>query len=323
MILNNMKNKIKGKGIKIVLTEGHDLRVLTAAVNLLNDEMVLPVLVGDAAVINKMASDNNLDISKCELIDIETYSHFDDLVSQMVTLRKGKQTKEQCSELLKQSNYFGTMLVKTGLADGLVGGATYSTADTVRPALQLVKTKPTSNTVSSSFVLYKDDQKLIFGDCAIIVEPTSSDLCDIATDSAQTARVFGIDPVVAFLSFSTKGSGKGGNVSTVVEAVSKMAELNPDFVYDGEFQFDAAFDECVGKIKAPDSPVIGKTNVFVFPSLEAGNIGYKIAQRLGGFNAIGPILQGLNAPINDLSRGCSIQDVYELTIVTAAQHLEQ
>jgi len=321
MLLDGMKKEIKGKKIRIVLPEGEDERILGAAVQLADEDLVLPVMVGDVAKISELAKTKAWDLSKCELIDIETYEKFDAMVDFMTELRKGKQTREECAKMLKSTNYFGTMLVKMGLADGLVGGATYSTADTVRPALQLIKTKPQNKTVSSSFVMYDDTRKFMMGDCAIIVDPSEDDLCEIAVESANTGRIFGLDPKVAFLSYSTKGSGKGPAVDKVVAAVNKMKDLNVDFEYDGEFQFDAAVDASVGKLKAPDSKVAGEANVFVFPSIESGNIGYKIAQRLGGLNALGPILQGLNAPINDLSRGCSTQDVYELSIVTAAQSL--
>ncbi|MGL4382726.1 MAG: phosphate acetyltransferase [Bacilli bacterium] len=321
MLLNEMKKAILNKGIRIVLPEGDDLRVLQAAVALKQDNLVQPIFVGDVNNIKAIALKNAIKLDGIEMIDINTYEKFDEMVLFMSELRQGKQTKEECAQLLKQSNYFGTLLVKMGLADGLVGGATYSTADTVRPALQLIKTKPGNKTVSSSFVMYKDDEKYIFGDCAIIVTPTSSDLVEIAMESAKTARIFGIEPHVALLSFSTKGSGKGGNVAEIANAAQQLESLNVDFKVDGELQFDAAIDASVAQIKAPQSQVAGHANVFVFPSLEAGNIGYKIAQRLGGFNALGPILQGLNAPINDLSRGCNSQDVYELCIVSAAQSL--
>lgn len=323
MLLNEMKTAIKGKKIRIVLPEGEDERVLGAAVELASDELILPVLVGDVKKIQEVAKTHSWSLDKCELIDIATYPEFDDMANKMSEFRKGKQTPEECAKMLKSTNYFGTMLVKLGLADGLVGGATYSTADTVRPALQLIKTKPENKTVTSSFVIYDKTQKYVMGDCAIIIDPNSDELCEIAIEGAKTARIFGIDPKVAFLSYSTKGSGSGADVDKVAEAVEKMADFNVDFDYDGEFQFDAAFSREVGELKAPDSKVAGYANVFVFPDLQAGNIGYKIAQRLGKLNALGPILQGLNAPINDLSRGCNKQDVYELAIVTAAQHLNQ
>lgn len=321
MLLDQMKKDIKGKKIKIVLPEGHDERVLTAATKLVAEDLVVPVLVGDMKVIEGLAQEKGLDLTGCEKIDLASYDGMEAMVETMVELRKGKQTKEEVSKMLEATNYFGTMLVKMGLANGLVGGATYSTADTVRPALQLIKTKPQNKTVSSSFIMYDETQRYVMGDCAIVIDPSEDDLCEIAIESANTARVFGIDPKVAFLSYSTKGSGTGPGVDKVVNAYNKMKDLDVDFEYDGEFQFDAAFVPSVGELKAPGSKVAGHANVFVFPNLECGNIGYKIAQRLGKLNALGPILQGLNAPINDLSRGCSIEDVYELSIVTAAQSI--
>lgn len=321
MLLDKMIKEIKGKKTRIVLTEGEDARILEAAQKLAQEDLVLPVLVGDTKAIQAAATKSNFDLSLCELIDIASYDKFDEMAQAMFELRKGKQTLAECTKMLKSPNYFGTMLVKMGLADGLVGGATYSTADTVRPALQIVKTKPENKTVSSAFVLHKGDEKLVMGDCAIVVEPTSDNLAEIAVEAAKTARMFDINPKVALLSYSTKGSGKGESVEKVKKAVSILAGMKPDFDYDGEFQFDAAISPEVGKIKAPDSKVAGEANTFIFPSLESGNIGYKIAQRLGDYHALGPILQGLNAPINDLSRGCVVQDVYELVIVTAAQHL--
>lgn len=321
MLLDKMIKNIKGKKTRIVLTEGEDARILEAAQKLAQEDLVVPVFVGDKKAIEAAATKGSFDLSLSEIIDIESYDAFDEMVQAMFELRKGKQTLEECAKLLKSPNYFGTMLVKMGKADGLVGGATYSTADTVRPALQLVKTKPGNKTVSSAFVLHKDDKRYVMGDCAIVVEPTSENLAEIATEAAKTARIFDIEPKVAMLSYSTKGSGSGDSVEKVQKAVKLLNDMKPNFAYDGEFQFDAAISAEVGKLKAPDSKVAGEANTFVFPSLESGNIGYKIAQRLGGYNALGPILQGLNAPINDLSRGCVANDVYELVIVTAAQHL--
>lgn len=321
MLLDKMIKNIKGKKTRIVLTEGEDARILEAAQKLAQEDLVIPVFVGNKKAIEAAATKGSFDLSLSEIIDIESYDAFDEMVQAMFELRKGKQTLEECAKLLKSPNYFGTMLVKMEKADGLVGGATYSTADTVRPALQLIKTKPENSTVSSAFVLHKDDKRYVMGDCAIVVEPTSENLAEIACEAAKTARIFDMEPKVAMLSYSTKGSGSGASVEKVQKAVKLLKEKKPDFAYDGEFQFDAAISAEVGKLKAPDSKVAGEANTFVFPSLESGNIGYKIAQRLGGYNALGPILQGLNAPINDLSRGCVANDVYELVIVTAAQHL--
>ena len=243
-------------------------------------------------------------------------------------------TEEQCRDALKKGNYFGTMLVKMGKADALLGGATYSTADTVRPALQLVKTRKGAHLVSSSFILTRDTadgaQTICMGDCAInisyedsvdkegnVVFTAAQKLAEVAVESARTAAFFGIDPKVALLSFSTKGSGKGGTVALSQAATQEAQKLAPELAIDGEMQFDAAVSPVVGQLKFPGSKVAGYANTFIFPCIEAGNIGYKIAQRLGGFEAYGPILQGLNAPINDLSRGCNAEEVYKMAIITA------
>lgn len=215
------------------------------------------------------------------------------------------------------------MLVKTGKADCLLGGATYSTADTVRPALQLIKARPGSKIVSSCFILYRQTESgkemYAMADCAINVNPDENELVEIALETARTARTFSIDPIVALLSYSTLGSGKGESVDKVHNAAEKLKAMDLDYPVEGELQFDAAFSPTVAKVKAPDSQVAGHANTFIFPNIDAGNIGYKIAQRLGGFEAFGPILQGLNAPINDLSRGCNADEVYKMSIITAAQ----
>ena len=219
------------------------------------------------------------------------------------------------------------MLVYAGKADGLVSGAAHSTGDTVRPALQIIKTKPGVSRTSGIFFMIKDDKQYIFGDCAINPELDAQGLAEVAVESAKSAQSFGMDPRVAMLSFSTKGSAKSDDVEKVANAVQLAQEkVSADHlenvIIDGEFQFDAAIVPAVAEKKAPGAKIQGDANVFVFPSLEAGNIGYKIAQRLGGFDAVGPVLQGLNSPVNDLSRGCSIEDVYNLSIITAAQTLQ-
>ena len=261
-------------------------------------------------------------IDGIEILDPMNYIGFDAMVAKLVELRGGKMDAAACREALSKSIIFGTMLVKMGYADGLLGGATYSTADTVRPALQIVKTKPGNKIVSSCFIMNrktdKGDERYAMADCAINIDPTEDELVEIAVETARTARVFAIDPKVAMLSYSTMGSGKGESVDKVRGATEKLKALNLDFPVDGELQFDAAFSPTVAKTKAPASPVAGSANTFVFPDIDAGNIGYKIAQRLGAFEAIGPILQGLNAPINDLSRGCNAEEVYKMAIVTAA-----
>ncbi len=319
----------------IVFTEGTDARILSAADRLLKEDLMDVILCGNKDAVAKAAKDNGFDVSKATVLDPENYEGFQEMVDKMVELRKGKMTAEECAASLKKSNYFGTMLVKMGKADALLGGATYSTADTVRPALQLVKTKKGAQLVSSSFILVREkdgvEEKLCMGDCAInisyedtvdkatgaVTYTAAQKLAEVAVESAKTAAFFGIDPKVAVLSFSTYGSGKGGTVQLSHDAVIEARKKDPSLVIDGEFQFDAAVSEVVAKTKCPDSKVAGQANTFIFPLIEAGNIGYKIAQRLGGYEAYGPILQGLNAPINDLSRGCNADEVYKMAIITA------
>ena len=241
------------------------------------------------------------------------------MVKAFVERRKGKVNEEQAAEILKDHNYFGTMLIYMGKAKGLVSGAAHTTADTVRPALQIIKTKEGYKRCSGAFIMLRDEEMYLMADCAINIDLDADGLAEVAVVSNETARQFGMDPKIAMLSFSTKGSASHERVTMVAEATKMAKEKNPEMAIDGELQFDAAFVESVAKKKAPGSEVAGHANVFVFPNIEAGNIGYKIAQRFGGFEAIGPILQGLNAPVNDLSRGCSEDEVYSLAIITAAQ----
>ncbi len=325
---------LKASKKTIVFTEGSDARILSAADRLLKEGLMGVILCGKDAEVKAAASASGFNIDGAEIIDPETYPEMEALVAQMFELRKGKMTEEECRTALQKSNYFGTMLVKAGKADALLGGATYSTADTVRPALQIIKTKKGANLVSSSFILFREkdgkEERIAMGDCAInlsyadtvdkegnVVLTAARKLAEVAVETARTADFFGIDPKVAVLSFSTYGSGKGGTVQLSHDAVIEARKLDPELVIDGEFQFDAAVSAEVAKTKCPDSKVAGQANTFIFPLIEAGNIGYKIAQRLGGFEAYGPILQGLNAPINDLSRGCTADEVYKMAIITA------
>ena len=316
-------DSLKKSPKKIVFTEGTDARILEASARLLAGTFLTPILIGNVDAVHAAAEEAGFNIRGAEIIDPETYPDMDKMVDTMVELRKGKMTADECRAALKKGNYFGTMLVKMGVADCLLGGATYSTADTVRPALQLVKTKPGNKIVSSCFILVRpsatgDNDVLAMGDCAINIKPTEDELVEITTEVAHCARIFGIDPKVAMLSYSTKGSGKGEDVDKMRHAYEKVLATNPDFDVDGELQFDAAVSPAVGQLKSPGSPVAGYANTFIFPDINAGNIGYKIAQRLGNFDAYGPILLGLNAPINDLSRGCNAQEVYSMAIITAA-----
>ena len=330
-MFENLIEILKANPRKIVFTEGPDARILEAAARLKKGGFLTPILVGNVEEVKAAAAKGGFDIEGLEILDPLTYAGMDEMVAKMVELRKGKMTEEDCRKALSKGNYFGTMLVKMGVADALLGGATYSTADTVRPALQLVKTKKGANLVSSCFILVRGDEMICMGDCAINIDyqdktdkegnvtlTAAAQLAEVAVETAKTAKVFGIEPKVAMLSYSTKGSGKGANVDLVREATAIAKEKAPEFAIDGKMQFDAAVSPTVGQLKFPGSPVAGYANTFIFPEIQSGNIGYKIAQRLGGFAAYGPILQGLNAPINDLSRGCDAEEVYQMSIITAA-----
>ncbi len=315
--------KLKHNPKTIVFTEGSDPRILEASARLLSGTFLTPILVGNREEVLAAAERECLNVQNVQVLDPASYEGMDEMVEKMVELRKGKMTPEECREALQKSNYFGTMLVAMGQADCLLGGATYSTADTVRPALQLVKTKPGNKIVSSCFILVRPfatggNQVLAMGDCAINIDPSEEDLVEITQEVAKCARMFGVDPKVAMLSYSTHGSGKGPAVDKMRNVTRRLQDMMLDFPVDGEMQFDAAVNPSVGQLKFPGSPVAGYANTFIFPEITAGNIGYKIAQRMGNFDAYGPILLGLNAPINDLSRGCNALEVYSMAIITAA-----
>ncbi|MDR4933451.1 phosphate acetyltransferase [Companilactobacillus paralimentarius] len=317
-LFESLKSKIDGKNLTIVFPEGEEPRILGAATRLFKENILKPILIGEQDKIQQVANEKSFDISGIEIIDPKKYADFDILVDKFVERRKGKNTKEQAETMFLDNNYFGTMLVYTDKADGMVSGAIHSTGDTVRPALQIVKTAPGNSRISGSFIMQKGDERYMFADCAINIDPNAQELAEIAVQTAKSAKLFDIDPKVAMLSFSTKGSAKSDDVTKVAEAAEIAHKLAPDLALDGELQFDAAFVPSVGAQKAPGSQVAGHANVFVFPDLQSGNIGYKIAQRLGGFEAIGPVLQGLAKPISDLSRGCNEEDVYKSAILTAA-----
>ncbi len=323
-MFENLIEILRANPRKIVFTEGHDARILEAAARLKKEGFLTSLLVGNAEKVNAAAVKGGFDIKGLEILDPATYEGMEEMVDKMVELRKGKMDEEACRAALTKGNYFGTMLVKLGEADALLGGATYSTADTVRPALQLIKTKPGNKSVSSVFIMSRDKgdgstpEILTMGDCAINIKPSVEEIAECAIEAARTSEIFGIKPKVAMLSYSTKGSGAGEDVDRMVEATKLAQEAAPELAIDGELQFDAAVSPAVAEKKCKDSRVAGQANVFIFPDINAGNIGYKIAQRLGGFDAYGPILQGLNAPINDLSRGCNAEEVYAMAIITAA-----
>ena len=309
---------------KIVLTEGTDSRILEASSRLLASNFLHPILIGNSQEVYDAAEECGYNIRGSEIIDPNNFPEMDKMIELFCELRKSKgMTPEEAKKYVYQNNYFGTMLVKMGYADALLGGATYSTADTVRPALQLIKTKTGNNIVSSCFILVRPsatggNEVLAMGDCSINIKPNTDELAEIAEETIRCAQRFGIDPKVAFLSYSTLGSGAGEDVDKMREAARKTKERCPDIPIEGEIQFDAAVSPRVAKKKCPDSEVGGHANTFIFPDINAGNIGYKIAQRMGNFEAYGPILLGLNSPINDLSRGCTAAEVYSMAIITAA-----
>lgn len=318
-VFDSLKKKAEESKKVIVFPEGNDDRIIKAAVRLEKEGIVKPLLLGKPDEVIKTAQSLNVDLGSIEIINPAVYPDFEKMCQDFAELRKGKNTLAEAKEILQDVSYFGTMLVYEGKADGMVSGATHSTANTVRPALQIIKTKKGMSRVSGAMIMERGDEKYIFADCAINIDPDSETLAEIAYQSSKTAEMIGLEPKIAMLSFSTKGSAKGPMVTKVQEAAELVHQKYPDLICDGELQFDAAIVPRVGEAKAPGSAVAGHANVFIFPELQSGNISYKVAERLGGFSAIGPVLQGLAAPINDLSRGCKTEDVYLLAILTAAQ----
>lgn len=322
-LFDSLRFKIIGRGIKVVFPETTDARVLGAAARLKAEQLVEPILIGDEERIVQSANARGIKTSSFTIINPDEYEKWDEMIEAFIERRNGKVSKKQAKEILKSVNYFGTMLLYMGIVDGMVSGVIHSTGDTVRPALQIIKTKPGVSRTSGAMIMVRgrDQEKYIFSDCAINVNPNAQELAEIAVESAKTAELFDIDPKISLMSFSTKGSSKVPEVDKVVEATKIAKQLAPQYDIDGELQFDASYVPAVAKLKAPNSKVAGQATVFVFPELQSGNIGYKIAQRFGNFEAIGPILQGLNKPVSDLSRGANEEDVYKLAIITAAQTL--
>lgn len=319
-----MIDKLKKNPKRIVFTEGSDPRILEAASRLLASYFLTPVLVGSKTEVENAAEEYGYNIRGAEIIDPENFEDIEKMAEALCELRKSKNMQmDEARKILKRGNYFGTMLVKMGYADCLLGGATYTTADTVRPALQLIKTRPGKNIVSSCFILVRpsatgENEVLAMADCSINIKPTEDELVDIAIGAADCGMLFGIEPKIAFLSYSTLGSGAGEDVDKMHNAARKAKAKRPDLPISGEMQFDAAVSPRVARTKCPNDEVAGHANVFIFPDINAGNIGYKIAQRMGNFAAYGPILLGLNSPINDLSRGCTADEAYSMAIITAA-----
>lgn len=326
--MNQVVEKAKANKQRIVLPEGTEERTLKAADQLLANGVVDVTLIGDPEEIKALADKNGLkNISKAVLLNPQSYEKKQDYTNLLLDLRKAKgMTQEQAEKLTEDPLYIACLMIKSGDADGEVAGARNTTGNVLRPALQIIKTSPGINVVSGAFLMFTQDKSygdeglFVFADCAVTPMPNAQELAQIAVSAGRTARdLAGIDPKVAMLSFSTKGSAKHEAVDKVVEATRLAKELDPSLKIDGELQADAAIVASVGATKAPGSEVAGKANVLVFPSLEVGNIAYKLVQRLGNAEAVGPILQGMAAPVNDLSRGCSVDDIYKLVAITAVQ----
>ncbi|MBQ7275399.1 MAG: phosphate acetyltransferase [Clostridiales bacterium] len=329
--MSRLIEKIKAKASsdikRIVLPEGDEKRTVQAAAILKKEGLAEPVLIGVPSAVNETAASVGADITGIEIIDPAASEKASSYADKLYELRKAKGvTPEDAVKLVADPMYFGIMMIKCGDADGLVSGAVHTTGDMLRPALQIIKTKPEMKVVSSSFLMdcpnpdLGEDGLLVYADCVVMPCPTAEELAYIAVATADTAkRLCGFtEPRVAMLSFSTKGSAKHDLVSKVQEAVAKAHEIAPDLLLDGEMQFDAALVPEIGQSKAPGSPVAGRANILVFPDLQAGNIGYKITQRIGGAECFA-VLQGLNAPCNDLSRGCSVEDIVNTVAMTAVQ----
>lgn len=324
-LMDVIKKKAIADRKRILLPEGDEPRTVEAASKIAQQKIAEVVLLGDEEKIKKVAG--NLDLTGVTIINPEKSEKLQEYANQFYEMRKSKGvTQEAALQTCKDTLYFAVMMIKNKEADGMVSGAVHSTGDTLRPALQVIKTAPGISIVSSSFLMeipnkkYGDNGVMVFADCAININPNADELAAIAVASAETAKsLAGIDPRVAMLSFSTKGSAKHEFVDKVAQAAAKLKEIAPNLNVDGELQADAALVESVGQLKSPGSPVAGKANVLIFPDLQAGNIGYKLVQRLAGAEAVGPICQGLARPVNDLSRGCSVEDIVSVVAITAVQ----
>lgn len=329
--IDDIKNRAK-KSIKtIILTESEDVRVLEAASKVTKEGFAKVILIGNQDETNKLASDNNIDIAGIQIIDPVTSNKYDEYVERFYELRKAKGiTIEDAKKIIKDNMYFGTMMVKSGDADGLVSGACHSTANTLRPALQILKTAPGTKLVSAFFLMnvpdckYGEDGILVFGDCGLVENPNSDELSEIAISSSKSFKqLTNKEPKVAMLSYSTYGSAHSELTEKVVEATKLLKEKMPNLICDGELQLDAAIIPEISASKAKGSPIDGKANTLIFPSLDAGNIGYKLVQRLAKAEAYGPLCQGIARPVNDLSRGCSSEDIVGVVAITAVQAADQ
>lgn len=325
--IEEIKNKAKQNIKTIILTESEDKRVLKAAQKVKEEGFANIILIGKEMDAKKLAEENNIDISGIKIINPETSEKFEEYVNAFYELRKAKgMTPDKAREMLKDNMYFGTMMVKQGDADGLVSGACHSTANTLRPALQILKTAPGTKLVSAFFLMvvpnceYGENGIFVFGDSGLVENPTPEELSEIAISSSKSfEQLTGKEPKVAMLSYSTYGSAHSELTEKVIEGTKLLKEKMPDLICDGELQLDAAIVPEIAASKAPGSPVNGEANTLIFPNLDAGNIGYKLVQRLGKAEAYGPLCQGIAKPVNDLSRGCNSDDIVGVVAITAVQ----
>lgn len=320
--MKNLEHNLLGKHPRIGFCEGENQEVMKAALAHAQSGFIIPVLIGNKKLIMVSAKDLGIDISGVEIADMETFANKSEMVERMLMIRRGRWTSEECYEKLHDENYFSTMYLELGYIDGLVGGVLATTSETTRPALQFIKAAPEEHFVSSCVLLRRGDEQYIMGDCTLNVDPSVDELVEITLQCAKTARQFGFEPKVGLLSYSSFGSGSGISVDKVRKAVTQLKRMPLDFEVDGEIQIDTAVSTTVAKLKAPQSRIAGHMNTLIYPNIDAGNIGYKIAVQLGGFELIGPILQGLRKPVNILTRRANVDTIYSIGIITGVQAVE-
>ncbi len=319
--ITGLKQRIQGRNGRIVYPEGLEERAIRAAVALRGEGLLRPALVGNLGAVRSKADSLGLDVTGVEIRDPASDPSTDEFAAQYLELRKHKGISEtEARSRAERSHYFAALMVRAGQADGMVSGLNSETKPFI-PAFEIIKVRPGLKRVSSLFVMTWPEKTLFYADCSVNIDPDAEELAEIGVTTAASVRAFGVAPRLAFLSFSTRDSAKGESIDKVKDAVRRVREIEPGLPVDGELQFDAATIPAVARKKCPDSPLAGDANVLIFPNLDAGNIAYKITERLGGAAAIGPILQGLNRPVNDVSRGCSVQDLVDVAVVTMVQAL--